>query len=326
MNTHWLLDPTTTEKTTSGVLETRQPARELGLGAGHCTEKAGYSLRAGPAKRPRDASGRGLSLAPPPPPATRVTWPARGSRDLFPTPPFWSSRWGKEKRGKRGKRAGREVGEDPGEGTARLPAGQRRLAEAAAAARPQVPRPGAAPPPAVSAAAGHVRPPLRPLPAPACSSAGRHATGARHMRQVPWLFSVPCAAYGKACGDPGLALQLGVGGTSRSPAWSAGRPAEASLPSHQQMWNRFRAAGMERTTVSSLHLLITFLNPQRSSPLAAVWCRKSWYIETVLVFYSYFEPLRWSDLPRDDWKKLPPSNTWELPEWMVCVWKAWMIN
>ena len=160
------------------------------------------------------------------------------------------------------------MGEDEGEGTAGLLAGQRRLAEAAAAARPQVPRPGAAPPPAVSAAAGHVRPPLRPLPAPA-SSAGRHPPDAGHMPQVPCPFPVLCAAHSKACGDPGLALHLGVGGNLPLPAYphqpgpQAGPPGVASLPFARV--KPLRPVGMERTTVSSPRLLISFLNPHLPS-------------------------------------------------------------
>lgn len=170
-----------------------------------------------PSSRPPSPSAPGRLWAgpeyrPAPPPATRVTWPARGSRDPSLAPPSWSSGWGGEKRGKRGKRAGREVGEDEGEGTAGLLAGQRRLAEAAAAARPQVPRPGAAPPPAGSAAAGHVRPTLRPLPAPASSSAGRHRPVLATCPKFRVLFQCSAPPTARPAETPGLPCRGGVGG------------------------------------------------------------------------------------------------------------------
>lgn len=166
---------------------------------------------------PQAACGRGLSLAPPrrPPhgspdlPAAHVIRPQR--RHLGA--PDEEGKSG----GKRGKRAGREVGEDEGEGTAGLLAGQRRLAEAAAAARPQVPRPGAAPPPAGSAAAGHVRSTLRPLPAPASSFAGGHRPVLATCPKFRVLFQCSAPPTARPAETPGLLCRGGWGETCRSP-------------------------------------------------------------------------------------------------------------
>lgn len=135
--------------------------------------------------------------------------------------------------GKEGKEPG--VGKNKGEGTAGLLAGQRRLAEAAAAARPQVPRPEAAPPPPVSAPpamcalpSGLYRCPLPPQPANT-----RPVLATSPKFRVPFKFFAPSPS--KASGAPGLPCSRG-GGNLRLPAYchppgpQAGPPRRCFLP------------------------------------------------------------------------------------------------
>lgn len=96
-------------------------------------------------------------------------------------------------------------------------------------------RPLLAPP----AAASHVRAPLRPLPAPASSSAavGPHPPGARHMPRVSSPLFQPC-------GDLGLIRQQGVGGLASSRVASSPGPGQAARPP-LSCWGPARGASRE---------------------------------------------------------------------------------